>query len=102
MQCCISCYFGQLKPLSLRMDYAKLLDVLTSFLESHGILPRAVCFAASRPASHVTCCFIRDSRQASEPIRSRLFIDYIMKIQSITYIVDDRINPVINPVPNLK
>ena len=27
------------------MDYAKLLDVLTSFPISHAILPRAVCFA---------------------------------------------------------
>ena len=42
---CISCHFILLKPLTLRMDHAKLLDVLTSLLVSHAILPRAVCFA---------------------------------------------------------
>ena len=50
---CISCHFRPLKPLTLRMDHAKLLDVLTSLPVSHAILPRAVCFATSRPANHV-------------------------------------------------
>ena len=43
------CYAFPVKPLTLRMDHAKLLDVLTSFPVSHAILPRAVCFATSRP-----------------------------------------------------
>ena len=45
---CISCHFGPLKPLALRMDHPKLLDVLTSFPVSHAILPRVVCFATSQ------------------------------------------------------
>ena len=39
--------FYTIKPLTLQMDHAKLLDVLTSLPVSHAILPRAVCFAAS-------------------------------------------------------
>ena len=35
---CISCLFRPLKPLTLRMDHAKLLDVLTSLPVSHAIL----------------------------------------------------------------
>ena len=76
---CISCHFGLLKPLTLRMDlnwfrviqinnqcrgenqsrmdHAKLLDVLTSLPVSHATYPRAVCF---------------------EPIRRRLFRDHII------------------------
>ena len=38
----ISCHFGPLKPLTLRMDHAELLDVLTSFPVSHAILPRVM------------------------------------------------------------
>ena len=48
---CISCHFIPLKPLTLRMDHAILLDVLTSLPVSHAILPRAVCFATSRPTN---------------------------------------------------
>ena len=40
------------------MDHAKLLDVLTSLPVSQSILPRAMCFATSRPASHAICSFI--------------------------------------------
>ena len=36
---CISCHFIPLKPLTLWMDHAKLLDVLTSLPISHVILP---------------------------------------------------------------
>ena len=61
------------------MDHAKLLDVLTSLPVSHAILPRAVCFAASRPANHAICSLIDLSEYASEPIRLCLFIDYIIK-----------------------
>ena len=75
---CISCHFRQLKPLTLRMDHAKLLDVLTSFPVSHAILPRAVCFATSHPANHAICSFIDSSGYASGPIRRCLFIDYII------------------------
>ena len=58
---CISCHFRSLKPLPLRMDHAKLLDVMTSLPGSHAILPRVVCFATSRPANHVLCSFIDSS-----------------------------------------
>ena len=75
---CISCHFIPLKPLTLRMDHAKLLDVLTSLPVSHAILPRAVCFATSRPANHAICGFIDSSGSASGPIRICLFIDYII------------------------
>ena len=61
------------------MDHAKLLDVLTSLPVSQSILPRAVCFATSRPANHAICSFIDSSGYASGPIRRRLFIDYIIK-----------------------
>ena len=60
------------------MDHAKLL-VLTSLPVSHAILPRAVCFATSRPANHAICSFIDLSGYASGPIRRCLFIDYIIK-----------------------
>ena len=43
------CHFGPLKPLTLRMEYAKLLDVLISLPVSHEILPHVVCFATSHP-----------------------------------------------------
>ena len=75
---CISCHFIPLKPLTLRMDHAKLLDVLTSLPVSHAILPPAVCFATSRPANHVICSFIDLSGYASGPIRRCLFIDYMI------------------------
>ena len=42
--------FYTIKPLTLRMDHAKLLDVLTSLPVSDAILSRALCFATSRPA----------------------------------------------------
>ena len=61
------------------MNHAKLLDVLTSLPVSQSILPRAVCFATSRPASHAICSFIDSSGYASGPIRRCLFIDYIIK-----------------------
>ena len=38
----IFCHYGTLKPLTLPMDHAKLLDVLTSLPVSHAILPRAL------------------------------------------------------------
>ena len=60
------------------MDHAKLLDVLTSLPVSHAILPRAVCFATSRPANHAICSFIDSSGYSSEPIRMCLFIDYMI------------------------
>ena len=62
----------------LQMDHAKLLDVLTSLPVSQSILPRAVCFATSRPANHAICSFIDSSGYASGPIRICLFIDYII------------------------
>ena len=66
---CISCHFRPLKPLTLRMDHAKLLDVLTSDPVSHAILPGAVCFATSRLANHAICSYIDSSGYASGPIR---------------------------------
>ena len=60
------------------MDHTKLLDVLTSLPVSQSILPRAVCFAMSRPANHAICSFIDSSGYSSEPIRICLFIDYII------------------------
>ena len=76
---CISCHFIPLKPLTLRVDSAKLLDVLTSLPVSHAILPRAVCFARSSPANHAICSFIDSSGYASGSIRRCLFMDYIIK-----------------------
>ena len=58
---CISCHFGQLKTLTLRMDHVKLLDVLISLLVSHARLPCAVCFAMSRPANLAICSYISGS-----------------------------------------
>ena len=66
------------KTFTLRMDHAKLLDVLTSLPVSQSILPRAVYFATSRPANHAICSFIDSSGYASGPIRRCLFIDYII------------------------
>ena len=60
------------------MDHAKCLDGLTSLPVSQSILPRALCFATSRPANHVICSFIDSSGYASGPIRICLFIDYII------------------------
>ena len=76
---CISGHFIPLKPLTLRMDHATLLDVLTSLPVSHAILPCALCFATSRPADHAICSFNDSSGYASGPIRICLFIDYIIK-----------------------
>ena len=73
---CISCHFIPLKPLTLQMDHAKLLDVLTSLPVSRAILPCVVCFALPRPANHAICSYI-DSN-ASWPIRICLFIDHII------------------------
>ena len=61
------------------MDHAKLLDILASLPVSQSILPRAMCFATSRPANHAICSFIDLSGYASGPIRRCLFIDYIIK-----------------------
>ena len=74
----ISCHFGPFDSLTLRMDHAKLLDVLMSLPVSHAILPRAVCFATSCPANQMPCSYISGSGWASEPIRRCLFIDHIM------------------------
>ena len=60
------------------MDHTKLLDVLTSLPVSQSILPRAVCFVTSRPASHAICSFIDSSGYTFGPIRRCLFIDYII------------------------
>ena len=43
---CICCHFIPLKPLTLRIDHAKVLDVLKSLPVSQAILPRVVCFAS--------------------------------------------------------
>ena len=72
--------FLTIKRLMLQMDHAKLLDVLTSLPVSYSILPRAMCFATSRPTSHAICSFIHSSGYASGPIRRCLFIDYIIII----------------------
>ena len=70
--------FYTIKTLTLRIDHARLLDVLTSLPVSQSILPRAVCFATSRPANHAICSFIDSSGYASGPIRRCLSIDYII------------------------
>ena len=70
--------FYIVKPLTLRVDHAKLLDVLMSLPTSHVILPRVVCFATSRSANHAICSYIDSRGYASGPIRRLLFIDYIM------------------------
>ena len=70
--------FYNVKTIDVRVDHAKLLDVLTSLLVSHAILPRVVCFATSRAVNHAICSFIDSSGYASWPIRRCLFIDYII------------------------
>ena len=70
--------FYTVKTMDVTDGNAKLLDVLTSLPVSHAILSRAVCFSTSRPANHVICNFIDSSGYASGPIRSCLFIDYII------------------------
>ena len=72
--------FYTIKTIGFRMDHAKFLDVLTSFPVSYATLPRAVCFAASRPANHAICSFIDSSGYASGPIRICLFIDYMIMV----------------------
>ena len=69
--------FYTIKTLTLRMDRTKILDILTSLPVSQSILPRAVCFATSRPANHAICSLIDSSGYASGPIRRCLFIDII-------------------------
>ena len=71
--------FSTIKTLTLWMDHAKSLDVLTSLTLSQSILPGAVCFAMSHPASHEICSFINSSGYAPGPIKRCLFIDYIIK-----------------------
>ena len=70
--------FLTIKMLTLWMDHAELLDVLTSLTVSRSILPRAVYFATSGPANHVICSFIDSRGYASGPIRRCLFIDDII------------------------
>ena len=77
---CIFCHFIPLKPLTLQMDHAKLLDVLTSLPVSHAILPRAVCFATSRPANYAICSYIESGVYGSGPIRRCLLIDYLINV----------------------
>ena len=96
---CISCHFRPLKPLTLWMDHSKLLDVLTSLPVSHAILPRAVCFATSRPANHAICSFIDTRGYVSGPIRMRLFIDYKIKYNNNTYIFKKRDTPTCTSYP---
>ena len=50
-----------------------LLDFLASLPISHVILPRAACFAPSRPANHAICSFI-DSRGISIWANQKVFI----------------------------
>ena len=69
--------FLTIKTLMLRMDHAKLFDVLTSLPVSRSILPRAMYFATSHPANHAICSFIDSRGYASGPIGRFLFIDYI-------------------------
>ena len=73
---CISCHFRPLK----RWRYGWIVrKYLTFWLPvSQSILPRAVCFATSRPANHAICSFIDSSGYASGPIRRCSFIDYII------------------------
>ena len=75
---CISCHFKPLKPLTLRMENAKLLDVLTSLPVSHAILHRTVCFATSRLTKHAICSYVDSSGYAYGPTIIYLFIDYII------------------------
>ena len=63
-------HFLSFIPLTLQMDHAELLSVLTSLPVSHAMLPRAVCFATLRPA---ICSYIDSSGYASGPIRICLF-----------------------------
>ena len=69
--------------MTLRMEHAKLFDVLTSLPVSHAILPHDEYFATSRPANHAICSFIDSSRYASGPIRRCLFIDYIINSDKV-------------------
>ena len=78
--------FYTIKTLTLPMDHAKLLNVLTSLPVSRSILPRAVYFAPSRPANHAICSFIDSGGYASGPIRRCLFIDYIINLYSDIYL----------------
>ena len=66
--------FRPLKPVTLRMGHAKLLDVMTSLPISHAILSRDLCFATSRSANHVICSYIDSSKYASGPIRRCLLL----------------------------
>ena len=77
----ISCHFIPLKPLTLWMDQAKLLDVLTSLPGSHEILPRVLCSATSRPANHAICSYTHVLTRLDEhlgPSENVLFINYII------------------------
>ena len=72
--------FYTIKPLTLRMNHVKLLDILTSLPVSHVILPREVCFEMSRPANQAICSFIDSRGYTSGTIRRCLFIDYIIMV----------------------
>ena len=50
--------FYTIKTIDVTGDHVKLLDILTSLPVSHAILPRAVCFATSRPANHAICSLL--------------------------------------------
>ena len=76
----LSFYTVKTIDITLRMDSAQLLDVLTSLPVSHAIVPRALSFATSRPANPAICRFIDSSGYASVPIRRCLFIDYLIKL----------------------
>ena len=80
--------FLTITTLTLRMDHAKLLDVLTSLPVSWSILPRVMYFATSRPANHAICSFIDSSGYASGPIRRCLFIDYIIMMFILYFVAD--------------
>ena len=54
-------YFQSFKifqPLTLQLDHAKLLDVLTSLPESHAVLLHIQWFVTSHLKNHVTCTYI--------------------------------------------
>ena len=69
-------HFGPLKPLVLRVDHAKLLDVLTSLPQNHAVLTRAVCFVKSHPANHATCSYISGSGLAYESMMNQKMFIY--------------------------
>ena len=97
------------------MDHAKLLDVLTSHPISHAILPRAVCFATSRPANYahvVTSAAVDWHLSQSEDV----YLDYTIKrfiyiitngyyylslVDSVNITISGDINPYVYLIDNI-